>query len=298
MHCGYRYSAILLAKYTFVLTLSLILFCSQAQAQTILAGDIKISTPTYKPKIHPLLGTYTYEVSWQGIPAAEVKVGVEKPADEYQIWTRVRTYGLVDIFYKLRYNADATLNAADFQPQRSYFYHRENSRIKETTLTFGGDGVIRSVHINRGVKQDYSFNPENFTLDPFSASFIARGVNWSKGASFQFDAFNGKSRYLITLTATDLVTERFGKRIEKVWVIEPHVKNLTSTKPSKLRHAHIYLTADDRREIIEIESEVWIGSVRTKLISFEPSTKSVSGTQLAMQPVKALASKTGKQTTQ
>ena len=41
----------------------------------------------------------------------------------------------------------------------------------------------------------------------------------------------------------------------------------------KLREAFIYLTADREREVLQIISEVFIGSVKTKLESYVPATR-------------------------
>jgi len=249
---------------------------------SIPADQISLTTPVYKPTFHPALGTYTYEVSWQGIPAAEVKVGVEQSGGKYSIWTKVRTYGAIDLFYKLRYQARAKLSSVDFSPLQSVYHQTENSRIKDTELTFMPNGQIHSIRRKKGADPVYySFNPNNFTLDPFSASFIARGVDWEVGKSNEFDAFNGKSRYLLTLTAEKKITMEVNGVERPVWVIKPHVETLTSKSPSKLREAWIYMTADSFREILEIKSEVFIGTVKTKLDSFEPSRISHPGTQLA-----------------
>jgi hypothetical protein len=255
---------------------------SAEEKKIILAGDVKLSTPVYKPTFQPALGIYEYDVSWQGIPAANVKVGVEKKDKHYEIWTRVSTNSFVDVFYTLRYRASALLTKAEFAPIQSNFYQKENSRIKKTTLKFLSNGEIHSVRINSdGDKEKYSFNPNNFTLDPFSAAFIARGLDWTKGVVNQFDAFNGKSRYLITMKVAHTEERKINGIKKKLWVIEPKVKNLTNPNQSKLRQAYIYLTADELRDIVEIKSEVFIGSVRTKLQNFKPLPEKTLGTVVA-----------------
>jgi hypothetical protein len=56
-----------------------------------------------------------------------------------------------------------------------------------------------------------------------------------------------------------------------VIVITPQVRNLTTTKPrSKLRQASIYVSDDPQREVLRIESAVFIGRVITELDSFTP----------------------------
>jgi hypothetical protein len=64
--------------------------------------------------------------------------------------------------------------------------------------------------------------------------------------------------------------------------MSPRVRNLTTTKAvEKLREAFIYVTADKFREVLKIESSVFIGSVLTELDSFVPATQPHSGVQLA-----------------
>ena len=47
-----------------------------------------------------------------------------------------------------------------------------------------------------------------------------------------------------------------------VWEIKPHVTKLTASKQNgKLRDATIYVTADSKREILQLKSEVFIGNV-------------------------------------
>ena len=50
------------------------------------------------------------------------------------------------------------------------------------------------------------------------------------------------------------------------------MRNLTTTKPrSKLREAFIYITDDEQRDILRIESSVFIGMVTVEMDSFTPA---------------------------
>ena len=258
-----------------LLCLALISKVAQVHAEFIEPQLLKVSTPRYHPDLSvfdPNAGHYEYEVSWQGIPAAEVSIDVKREADTLRVVATANTYRGIDIFYKLRYRAEGLLSAFDFYPKKTIIDQRENSRIVNTQITFLDKGRIFSVRSRKGQDPEvYNFDPENFTLDPFSASFVARGSDWKLGETRQFDTFNGKTRYLISLTAEDLVTMRVNGQERKVWVISPKVENLSSPdSKKKLRRAHIYISADKYREILMIKSEVFIGSVSTKLVSFEP----------------------------
>ena len=112
---------------------------------------------------------------------------------------------------------------------------------------------------------------KNFTLDPFSAAFLARGISWSLGDEKSFDTFNGKSRYLVTLKAVDKVSMVIGGELREAWEIVPTVKNLTNPqKNKKFQSGRIYLSTDKSREVLKIKSKVFVGSVATTLASFQP----------------------------
>ena len=240
---------------------------------------VKVSTPLYKTarqSFKPRLGTYEYTVSWQGIPAASCTLTVRESDNRYLIEAAARTYSGIDLLYRLRYVAQGTLNANDLQPISLVINHDENSRHKNIDMRFspssGEITAVRSKGPNDPDKKYVSFNPDNFTLDPIGAAFIARSLPWEIGQSRDFDVFNGKSRYLITLSAAERTTINYKGEDRKVIALVPRVRNLTTTKPkSKLREAFIYITDDSQHEVLRIVSSVFIGSVTTEMESFHPA---------------------------
>ena len=240
------------------------------------AEEVKIKTPVYlvnSDNFEPPLGRYVYTVGWSGIPAAEATITVEQEGLNLKISSTAKTYRGIDILYKLRYRASGILSLIDYTPISSEVEHRENSKTKLTDIKFESDGSIKGSRVTVGkTPVTFDFRPENVTLDPFAASMLARGSDWSLGEEKQFDVFNGKSRYLITLKAVSEERIEVNNTERDVWVISPTVKNLINPKQSaKLREAKIYLTKDKAREILKISSEVFVGSVNSELIRFEPS---------------------------
>ncbi|RMG44422.1 MAG: DUF3108 domain-containing protein [Candidatus Dadabacteria bacterium] len=247
---------------------------------------VKVSTPVYRPELssfEPRFGTYVYETSWQGIPAAELEVKVEPEQLRYRVIAKARTYRAIDLFYRLRYRAEGVISAVDFLPFRTVIDHHENSRYTFTDIRFNKDGSVHTVRFKKGKGTKVKdFNPHNFMLDPFSAAFLARSLRWKEGQSRVFDTYNGDTRYLITLTAKERIKMKVNGEEKNVWVIMPKVVKLTTGKKNKkLRAAWIYVTDDNQRDILQIVSKVFIGSVKTKLVSFTPSSKPRPGTQVA-----------------
>jgi hypothetical protein len=238
-----------------------------------------VTTPSYEAdlaRFSPRLGTYTYVVSWQGIPAAWATATFAQRDGQYVIDASARTNSAIDLLYKLRYQAIGTLSSRDLSPISLLIDHRENSSIKNIEVTFPpGTGRISAVRTKVGSndRKEISFVSHNATLDPIGAGFLARSLSWSVGDTKTFDVFNGKSRYLISLSAIDRRVIDFNGEQKDCFVITPRVRNLTTTRAvEKLREAFIYVTADEFREVLKIESSVFIGTVLTELESFVPST--------------------------
>ncbi|MBN8549498.1 MAG: DUF3108 domain-containing protein [Deltaproteobacteria bacterium] len=249
------------------------------QGDTTTAPVAKVTTPVYHPEASdfaPPLGKYDYTVSWEGIPAAEASISVEQEGLHYRIVADARTYSGVDLLYTLRYRAESLISAIDYSPIKTIIDQRENSTKRSTQISFRDNGDIETVRSKNGkdtVVQ--TLNTDNFTLDPFSASFLARSLDWKVGDTREFDTFNGKTRYIISLTAKDKVNMKVNGVERPVWVIVPGVRSADTNQPNKkLREAKIYVTADSKREVLQIVSSVFIGSVKTTLDTFTPSKRS------------------------
>lgn len=240
---------------------------------------VKVSTPYYKAPANsfkPKLGVYEYTVSWQGIPAASCTLTVREGDGRYLVEAAARTYSGIDLLYRLRYVAEGTLDASSFQPLSLVINHDENSRHKNIDMKFplgaGDITAVRSKGPEDPDKKVVSFKSDNMTLDPIGAAFLARSLPWEVGQTRDFDVFNGKSRYYISLSAIERTSITYQGETRKVIVISPRVRNLTTTKPrAKLREAKIYVTDDENREILKIVSSVFVGAVTTELDSFTPA---------------------------
>lgn len=242
-------------------------------------SSYQVDQSNYEPK----LGTYSFSVTWQGIPAATLLLSVDREGDFYRVVSNARTNGAVSLFYNLRWQLEGLISAVTFKPVKSYTTQRENSRVRNTLLTFKDNGVLDTVRV-KGDKPAIhtSYQVQASTLDPISAAFIARGVAWELGKEVKFDTFNGSSRYLITLTAKDEGKLMINGQNRDVWIIEPKVENITSPSSNKkLKAAKIYLSKDRSREVLQIVSSVFVGSVKTKLESFAPASSKEHLTRMA-----------------
>lgn len=275
--------------FSLLVAIAILFLClhgSMVYAERISADEVEIITPVYTPKTEnfkPRLGQYTYEVSWQGIPAGTLELHLAQKGPDYRIKASARTNRFIDLFYRLRYRTEALVSATTLYPKTSIYDNRQNKRKENTRIDFLPDGEIKSVHEDRrGRIHELRFKSNNFTLDPFSAVFLALSLTWEVGDTRQFDTFTGKSRYLVELTAVEKTTIRVRGADREAIVISPRVKNLTEVDPSedddKLREARIYISTDTSREILKITGDAFIGTVNTDMVSFTPSKNETTQT--------------------
>lgn len=250
--------------------------------------QVVVSTPPYRASFAhfaPRLGTYTYAGTWKGIPAVDIGITVGQDERHYHVVVVVRTAKWMDFFYKLEYRADALISSFDLLPVTASVEHRENESLRTTRLDFTDAGEIVSVRSQaKSPDKVLRFKPGNFTLDPFSAAFLSRSLDWQVGDTNSFDVFTGKYRYRVDLSAVERASLPFAGVPRDVWVVSPKIDNLTSGKKNKkFREAKLYVTADDARDVLEIVTEVFVGNITVRQVSFTPSGQPVPAVRVPRQ---------------
>ena len=237
------------------------------------------STPKYSTAIdafHPSLGTYLFSVKWGKVNAGKASIEVSREQDLYNIHVKAKTQNTVNKFYKLRFRGETQLSANNLAPIKTKMYQRTNDREKEIEITFHDEGEIESVRHKYKDKikkktEIRKLNTENFTLDPVSAVFIVRSLDWGKGVSRVFDVFDGKSRHLITITCAGKQKKDVLGDTRETWVLLPTIQNITKDEDSsEVGTIRIYLSTDKAKEILIIEGYVMVGKIITRLESFTP----------------------------
>lgn len=272
-----------LIKKALIIALLTLVASPASEAQYIPPGEAKVQTSVYTPSTTTFPeGIYHYRVAWQGIPVAHATVAVGKTSlteqPYYRVTAEAQTVRAIDLFYRLRHRSEGFFRSDTFKPLSYYFVQRENSKEKFRQIYFGNDGRIRAKRWKDGEETgDYDFRTDNLTLDPLSAAFLARSLPVTLGTEATFDVFNGKNRYLITFRVEDKkplklsrATEFEDAVVRDAYKVVPTIKKLTEAdgKEKKFKSAIIWLSADERRDILMIESEVMVGSVTAKLEEF------------------------------
>jgi len=264
-----------------LLSISFLLLLSYpAAAEYIPPSEISVSTPAITPEVKEFReGVYYYDVSWQGVVVASIRIVVERgnlgsetPPYAY-VRVTAKSAKVIDLFYKLRHTSESLFRSDTFAPISYFTFQRENSRKKYREVLFTDSGKIRSRRWKNGKSRgDLEFETGNPTLDPITAAFLARTPQLEIGKSVTVDVFNGKHRFLITFSVDAKDTIQVGEVQREAYKVVPRVTRLTDTKEERrLKSAALWISADKSRDILRLESDVWIGSVKAEFDRYEPS---------------------------
>jgi hypothetical protein len=222
----------------------------------------------------PRLGTYFYTARWEGSKVFEATVTVQKEDDLYRVLVDSRTTGVIDFIFKIRYRGEGYIRSEDFAPVKTTMSEKKRKRSKETNIYYREDGGIEIVQTrtkseNEPRTSSHTLRPETVVLEPFSATFLARGFDWSEGEIQQFEVIAGKDLYLVTLICEEKTfVEESGTQTD-AWVIRPAVSNLSRPeKKSKITKAKIYLSADPHKDLLKMKTETKAGVVILKMKDF------------------------------
>ena len=277
-----------------VMILAIFLFFPNvAHGDYIEPGKVSISTVAYKPGTVPIPdGAYRYRVSWQGISVAQAVITVTHFDNEFgqhllSVVAEARSARSIRWLYDLVHRTETILDAETFRPVMLLSEQKENSREMITQVVFRPDHTIKSYRWRKGRDSStYEFKSENLTLDPISAAFLARTQPAEIGHALSFDVYNGKHRYLISMTPKDRKRIKLRSGVEReVFRVVPAVQRLTDSKgEDRLKSATVFVAADGTQEPLRLESKVFIGKVVAELESFEPAatkTRAVTDSPVA-----------------
>jgi len=248
---------------------------------------IKVSTS--KVLSEPLIynpGRYSYSISWQGIPvaSAEVVVGeapqlrrtdyIPGPGD-VALRVTAKTAKVIDLLYRLRHSSETVFNMAELRPIAFTSDQTENSKYKRWEVLFSPNhSIVSKLWKEPGATEPNErseFISDNFTLDPLFGAILARSLPLNKSTQTGFDIWNGRHRYLINFKVDGQEYIQIGKNKVLADRVIPTVQKLTDSEGEKrIKSCVMWVSVDERREILKLDSKVFVGSISAVLKSIEP----------------------------
>jgi hypothetical protein len=241
--------------------------CFQRPEQALKAGDAPAVL------FNPHLGTYHYEIKWGALPVATATITVQKDGAYYRLKADQKTTGLIDRIYSLRYLGETMVRGEDLSPLEVVIEEQKGKQKRTLKARYLEGLPIEAVEtLTKGKAPPetnaYQISTEPYALDMYSAIFLVRSFDWRQGKSQQFEVFTGEKRYAVTMECIGRGVFKLDEKEIPSWVIRPSVLKLGDPN-AKPRHtkAHIYLSADESRELLKIKTDIGMGALVWKLVN-------------------------------
>jgi len=269
-----------------VATFAILCFCQSGAfgtGQTLIKPE---AVPVYHPKHYPFEAgeKELYLASWNGmfsVATAEVSMTstVIDGKKVYHVQVQAKSSRILDFIWKMRDTITSTFDAKALSPAHFAFSQRENAKVIDTEARLD-PATKRWAVSRRQVGQEpqvYEFESEN-TLDPITAVYLARSVEFKVGDRLYFKIFGGRYRYLLELwvETTEPIELASGRKVEAYRII-PRLQNLTKNGyAERFNEATIWISADERRLPVKLSSKIVFGNVYLELVQSKRATKSTA----------------------
>lgn len=244
--------------------------CLPAQMRTegnfsSVQGSEQVSTP-FRLKVGE---KFTYTLTWGIIPAGFATMEVDSlvrwggGVDCYQVKIAANTNSFVDKIHKVR---DTVVSLIETSLKRSQYYRKEQqegsfSRDDELIIDYQKEEAV----LNRDgkLKNSLKIQRKDDLLDPYGVLYYVRGLDLHVGDQISARVTDGISVYQMQIKV--LKRERV-----KSWIgyfdclkVEPKMQKIEGVFNKKLNaKLYVWLTDDDRKIPVKMQSEIFLGSIQ------------------------------------
>ncbi|HUK39598.1 MAG TPA: DUF3108 domain-containing protein, partial [Candidatus Acidoferrales bacterium] len=181
----------------------------------------------------------------------------------YNVRVEASSSELLDFIWKMRDTITSKINANELTPAQFTFSQRENRKVIDTIASFDRTTERWSVHRDDRKKiKRYQFDQPNNMLDPITAAYLARSLDFKVGDHIYFHIFGGKNRYLLDLEVERKETIRLKSGNIEAFKFVPRVEDvLQEGYATRLNEAAVWISADERHLPVLLKGKVIFGSV-------------------------------------
>jgi Protein of unknown function (DUF3108) len=211
-----------------------------------------------------------FELRWGLIPAGKVVMEV-LPLETidgvpvYHFVLTAKSNSFLDVFYKVRDRIDSY---TDTNLSRTLFYkkkQREGNTKRDITVHF--DWENNKVQYTDGNKTKPPVSVEPGAFDPLAVFYYSRLMDLDTQTELQCPVTDGKKCIIGRAKIVKRETIRVGAGEFDTFLLEPELKHIRGVfEKSTNAKIRLWITADDRRIPVKIQSKVAVGSFVGELV--------------------------------
>jgi hypothetical protein len=231
------------------------------------SDSLKISKPVYPFKA----GEYLHFVVNYGIMLAgyaTIEVHEDKyfySEDTFKFVTTAKSRRAFDWIFKVRDYTESYFDKENARSLRLEKHLREGSYEVDTIIEYDQDSLkAHYISDRKGKKTRYATIdiPQN-VMDPLSALFFVRTLDLSVGKEIIIPATDNKKVYEIKVIVHRIETVKVKAGKFRCFVVEPVMADGGVFK--KDGKVMVWLTADDKKMPVRMETKIYIGSIVAEL---------------------------------
>nr|WP_295904976.1 DUF3108 domain-containing protein [uncultured Bdellovibrio sp.] len=220
-----------------------------------------------------------HDVHYFKVSAGELRLKVEpfsmvNNRKSYTFAIEIRTSSLFSTFYSVVDRVETFVDYAVLGPRVFQLHVKVSGQLREAkmlfdveknTATFWEKKVTKD-HGEEEKKQQWEILP--YTQNVYSAAFYMRNFQWEPGKEIAFRVGNDNENLVFSGKALrrEILDTKLGPM--KAIVIQPNIVLKGKFKP--IGDNFIWLSDDDRRYILRIESKIKIGTLVSEVVSINP----------------------------
>lgn len=222
-----------------------------------------------------------HNVHYFKVSAGELRMKVEPFAivnnrKSYTFAMEINTSSLFSTFYSVDDRVEIFVDYLDLVPRVFQLHVKESGQLREAKMLFDTDKHLATFWEKKVTKesgeeekrQEWEILP--FTQNVYSAIFYLRNFQWDIGKEYSFRVANDKENLIFSGKALrrEVLDTKLGPM--KAIVIQPNIVLKGKFKP--IGDNFIWLSDDDRKFILRIESKIKIGTLVSEVVSINPGT--------------------------
>lgn len=210
---------------------------------------------------------FVYDLTWTGIKAGKATLGITKEGEKYKITSTARSADWVSIFYTVEDLAESVISKSDTKewakPVSYKLKIREGKHRKNKEVIFNTDQK-KALYIDHLNKEKKEFEIPESIYDPISSFYYVRTLPLPIGESVYVTVFDSKKIWDVEVQIL---------RKEKL-ILPAGTFNTILIKPllksegifSRKGDIYIWLTDDNKRLPVKMQTKVVVGSIVATLI--------------------------------
>lgn len=220
-----------------------------------------------------------HDVHYFKVSAGELRLKVEpfsmvNNRKSYTFAIEIKTSSLFSSFYSVEDRVETFVDFEDLVPRVFQLHVKESGQLREAKMLFDTEKntakfwekKVTKDHGEEEKKQEWEILP--FTQNVYSAIYYMRNFQWETGKEYAFRVGNDNENLVFSGKAIrrEVLDTKLGPM--KAIVIQPNIVLKGKFKP--IGDNFIWLSDDDRRYILRIESKIKIGTLVSEVVSINP----------------------------